>query len=834
MIRRFLLVALAGLGTVSGVAAGEYVSVSDVGMPQRVAPDDSPARSAHSESTTELFPKLTLLDDSVGDSVAATADESKPQSDPESPERPFHGICDCGCHVPCLDHWCVYDIAFCHGPILEHHACECAYGTTRITENGEWVSNDAHCDVWGPQVYTSMAAARFGWWGVGTDGSQQKTGEFQDLESSPFWDVDAVSSDGVRTWDIVLSGLDQEANDAHVLYYSPSFKGKFDFQRYLRRTDHDPLSGFVLPPNPTQADIPPGPPPEPQGNVIVEDLNVGEDYAIRVEELDAKYQGRIADHLKWRLNVWGQRKFGERQSTATAHCFNVLADAPPGANGNVCHVLSQRQSIDWLTMEIQPVVEANFENVTVEYSRTMRALEEDDQSVFRQYTRFGFQREPAIAANNGFLGPDFEYALVPESFTQIDRLKASAQLNDANQLYANLYLGDTENKFRDMHREYSGYDLRLINRAIDDTTVTWYASRYDESNEFPPFFLDEPPFAPAPVPPAISLEEQFLRHPIDYRRTRAGVKGTWQPFGDRGRRCSNYGLWDGTSLASGYEYYQLERDFVTYNVTPVPFTQPNTKSHQIEFGPSTRWSRSFDTFTRYKVRFIEDPLIGVSERSEDPPEAVQAAFNSNQPEQEHIVELGSTWAPTANFMTTAKVDLVNSWHRSEFANFDEDTYPTMVTVWYAPTHRLSLTGGYAFYSNWIDQDITLGAFRGDPAQTERTRWDYDGENHLVSLNANYALTPCVQLISGYEFNRGSNTFNIPISPHAADGVDWTTVEQVADVIVETHRVTAGVDWQPYRDTNLYFRYIFYDWQDISAGFDSGTAHMALAGATRTW
>jgi opacity protein-like surface antigen len=57
---------------------------------------------------------------------------------------------------------------------------------------------------------------------------------------------------------------------------------------------------------------------------------------------------------------------------------------------------------------------------------------------------------------------------------------------------------------------------------------------------------------------------------------------------------------------------------------------------------------------------------------------------------------------------------------------------------------------------------------------------------------------------------------------------------VADVIVETHRLTAGVDWQPTCDMNVYLRYIYFDYGDISADLDSGTAHMVLAGATRTW
>jgi hypothetical protein len=365
-----------------------------------------------------------------------------------------------------------------------------------------------------------------------------------------------------------------------------------------------------------------------------------------------------------------------------------------------------------------------------------------------------------------------------------------------------------------------------MNTSLDELTITAYASQYDEETDFPPFALSAPPYAPSP--------ETSLRHPVDYDRFRTGIKSSWQPFGDRGPRHSNYGLWDGTSLASGYEYYLLHRDFATYVIRPsVPgfFTQPDTKTHQIEFGPSTRWSRNFDTFVRYRVQFIETPLIGVSEYSIDD-DAVLATFNSNQPEEVHSTDVGYTWGPYSNFMTTTQFTFRNSWHQSEFAYFNEDDYPMNFTVWYAPTHRLSLTGGYAYSSNWIDQDITLGANRGAPTDTERNRFNYGGENHLVSINANYAWSPSVQLVGGFEWNRGDNTFNVSPSPHP--GVDWTPLEFLADVIVETQRSTAGIEWQPRRDTNVYLRYIYFDYDDISAGQTSGTAHMALAGATRTW
>ena len=234
---------------------------------------------------------------------------------------------------------------------------------------------------------------------------------------------------------------------------------------------------------------------------------MGEDYAIRVQQLDAKFKGQLTDNLKWRLNLWGQRKFGQRQANAPAHCFDI-----GGAAENTCHVVSQGQSIDWLTVEVQPVVEANFENITVEYSRTMRSFGQDDGIVSRQYTHFN-----GFSGPGNTLGPPYDYSLVPDNFTQIDRLKVSGLLTDYNRLYANLYIGNTKNEFRDTHRRFDGYDVRLMNNSFDDLDITAYVSRYVENNEFPPFFLTSPPLAPDNT-----YDEDSLRHPVDYTRTRAG------------------------------------------------------------------------------------------------------------------------------------------------------------------------------------------------------------------------------------------------------------------------------------------------------------------------
>jgi hypothetical protein len=415
------------------------------------------------------------------------------------------------------------------------------------------------------------------------------------------------------------------------------------------------------------------------------------------------------------------------------------------------------------------------------------------------------------------LGPELDYAIVPESLTQIDRIRTNVQLTESNVFYGQAYYGNTENQFRNTDRQFSGFDARITNTAFDRLSLTTYASLHEENNELPTTFLDAAPLGPPPVPPATqSTDELSLRHPVDYNRFRAGLRSSWRPFGNP-NSLSSFGFWDGLAITSGYEYHTISRDYATYITDLGTFTQPDTKSHEFKIGPATQWSRSLNTYVRYTARFIEDPLVGV--RRND------GQLNTNQPEFENQVDFGGVWSPSPFFMTTAQVGVVNRVHDSDITYFDENNFPVVCTVWLTPTDRLSLAGGYGYFSNFIDQDITLGA---NPLQTETSRWDYTGENHQASLSAIYRWTPDLRLIGGYEYNWGSNTFDVAPSP---SGADWSAVPFFADVKSEIHRATAGVDWQASSNMTTYFRYILFDFDDIAADLDSGTAHMFLVGAT---
>jgi hypothetical protein len=722
----------------------------------------------------------------------------------EMQEEPFSQAPPSGCppvwqHVNYIKDCCSPHICRFDGPpdctcCVTHDYCrypctDCDRGTFRICDKcGGWVTDSHYCDVLGKPEFFDDTAIRFGWWGVSSRGSEAITGQYQSLRSSPFWDVDTVRSDGVRTLDLIMTGLDNISNDARGRFYGPHLSADVSYEIFPHNYGHVPLQG-----------TPEDTPPVAADRVVTNDLNVGQDYAIRVQQLDAKFHGKLTDNITWRLNVWGMRKSGERQANAAAHCFNI---ATPPATDNVCHVLSQSQRIDWLTKEIQPVLEARFKYATVEYSRTIRQLEQGDSVVTRQYTRFAPFNGPGNT-----LGSPWEYGTVPENLTQIDRVKISSDLTENNQVYANLYHGDTLNYDRDMHRRLQGYDIRLTNRSLENVTLTGYSSRDAQKNQFPPFLL------PEEQDPTVAAQ---ILHPINYTFTRAGIKGNWRPYGSS---AANYDLSEArrTLLWSwGYEYQFIDRDYATWATDTGTFTQPGTISHLFEVGPYWRWSPTLDSYIRYKFRINDNPLVAVNPFN-------SAQFNTNQPLQEHRAEIGGTWTPTANFMTSLQFSAVNRWNHSQFAQFTENDYPIMCTAWYAPVERLSFTGGYGYFSNWIDQNITLGS--RDTA-TSTTPANYAGQAHVVSFNSTYAWTTTVQLMAGYEYVHGTNGFSV-----GPAGADWSGMPTYSSVDSVSNRATAGVDWRRSLNSSLYFRYVLFDFNDVATGLNTGVTNMFLAGMT---
>lgn len=620
-------------------------------------------------------------------------------------------------------------------------------------------------------------AGRFGWWGVSRNGNLAQVGEYQSVDPSPFVDIDGLWSNGLQTLDYYATLLGSAESQIGMRSVAPNSSSLFFFQNYPHRLLNNPLLGFT-----SFDQQPPDPLPAAPNNfrIMKEDLNVGDDYAIHVQELRTGFKGKLGSHADWRLNVWSLRKYGQRQATAMAHCYsapNATDSAGNPVTGIACHVLSQSQRIDWLTTEVEPGVEGHWGPATVEYKRTMRNFSTNDQFVTRPYDNFGFTG-------------NLPYDVVPENYTAIDRLKLGLNLSPESQVYAYLFTGNTENQNRDTNRRFRGYDLRITDRPFAGIYLTGYAKQYVQTGQLPTTL--------------IALETPAgIRAPINYDRQWAGFRTRWRPF--EGEHSWRSGL----SFNCGYEYLELDRENAIFTEQVLSVNQASTTSNSVRLRMDMRWNRQFDTFVLYRLAFINDPLFGVPVRN--------SATNSSLPTQEHLVEIGSTWSPVDTFLLSASFGINNSWHSSEVADFTEDSYPISATAWYAPTPRWTISGGLAFFSNWIDQDITLGS-KSNPITLPAS---YGGQSDVINIGTTFARTERLLYSLSYEYVRGSDLYSLP--------APYTDIGPLSNVASELSRFSAGLDYALRPNIDCYARYQLFDFQDQAQNFASGTASWILGG-----
>ena len=202
-------------------------------------------------------------------------------------------------------------------------------------------------------------------------------------------------------------------------------------------------------------------------------------------------------------------------------------------------------------MEVEPGIEVQLGGFSIEYSRTMRSFQQDDQLITRNWARgtpYGF----GAGAENG------AYAYVPENYTEIDRIKLHGDLGWDSDLYALGYVGNTHNKFRDSDRKFYGADVRSTNSAWNNMTNTVYGkARVQDNSEdatslnvrYPAqatLWLERTTLAlPNPVPPPATFPTGTAVPPqlmytdatrsdydslVDRFYSAAGITSNWRPF----------------------------------------------------------------------------------------------------------------------------------------------------------------------------------------------------------------------------------------------------------------------------------------------------------------
>ena len=549
-------------------------------------------------------------------------------------------------------------------------------------------------------------AVRVGWWGTKTTGSTVKTGEYQTLTpSSPFYDVDALLTDGTRTLNLNATGVEDGSTQVKGTYFGPNLEANLDYEQFPHALEHDPYANWATTASgPTKQN-----PTAPFVLQTHTDMNAGQDYAINVSELNLNLKGEINDGLRWRINVFSLEKSGERQQDATAHCYQDPTANPPNQLPgttlvNQCHTVSQSQYIDWKTNQIEPALEAHNDWLTVEYSCTMRTFTQSDQMIVSD-----FDRSPSFGYGNNTPGSGFAgYGIVPDSITEINRLKTRVQVAQDTEAYVLTYVGDEKDELNYIDRHLGGVDGRLTNESIDGLTLTAHGKVYAEEHLASVGRAEHSLSHLGVVLPAAGERDEPRRRPLPADRPRRRPTSASRRGGGRSTTAKD---------RPGAGWRSSAATTTPKSAAPMPttrpkflpaspsFYQPDTDTNTFMVGVDEKWSEHFDTFARMKFINTAYPLYGVTPYVTN---SLDNAVNTCLPTSETRMEIGGTWMPSECFLFNGTFYVEDASNHGPYTYFNSTNYPFLFSFMYAPTKCWHLNAGYANFDQNLTQNVNIG------------------------------------------------------------------------------------------------------------------------------
>jgi hypothetical protein len=211
------------------------------------------------------------------------------------------------------------------------------------------------------------------------------------------------------------------------------------------------------------------------------------------------------------------------------------------------------------------------------------------------------------------------------------------------------------------------------------------------------------------------------------------------------------------------------------------------------------------------------------------------------PTDDNMVEVGFNLMPSEHFMLNGSVGMEDGKNHTQYANFSEQNFPFNINGWYSLSQRFAVTAGYAIYSNFVGQTITLAdqnlpaAFGGNGVVPSSSVWSYGGQAQVCTLGGRYQASPAVRLTGQFEFVYGhdliSNSAIDVNTIKTAPGTPNLTTDLggFSEVQNRTTRVTLGIDWTVRPRLVVFSRYELYDFLDQEPGYQTGTAQGILAG-----
>ncbi len=462
-------------------------------------------------------------------------------------------------------------------------------------------------------------------------------------------------------------------------------------------------------------------------SMYAEDLVPEQAFSITRKEwkADAELTVPAMPNVTFDVGYRNEKREGTDQSISMSKCSS-------------CHVTGESKEINETTEDFTAGVTGKFGLLTVRYEFLDRKFDTGpaDTRIYDSSMKPGqpfgntiFDDRITYDYDDGLLPAD----TVPESEKQSHLVKARVDLEKDTTLIGSYVTSKVESNKTDepgiftlnkskITTTYDGYGLKATTRFGKKLKVSARikAEKIDTDDISATFQTITAPTSPSAG--------------ITYDATNTGLfTSDLESLSSRdvltARLNAVYRLAAKTTLRLKYEYENEDRDDGDFS---------ETTAHTYKASINTRLNRKLSLRASYTFEDIDNPfhnpeaaLVPVGDN------ILQAKFGvpgyivggnsalygttfydareadlTNQPEKVHQLKVTSTWAPKGNFAATLNLRYKDEENDLNHSQWEQQTYNTGLTFWYAPTADLNFTMAYNYFDQRAKTAFCQGFYDG--------------------------------------------------------------------------------------------------------------------------
>ncbi|MCP4716115.1 MAG: MtrB/PioB family outer membrane beta-barrel protein [Deltaproteobacteria bacterium] len=212
-------------------------------------------------------------------------------------------------------------------------------------------------------------------------------------------------------------------------------------------------------------------------------------------------------------------------------------------------------------------------------------------------------------------------------------------------------------------------------------------------------------------------------------------------------------------------------------------------------------------------------------RTHDPFVLRDSTFGSlaqtSLPRDEDWYYMSLNWNPRANFSLTTNLRYLNS--RNKSYDVDEDRYEFVLSAWYMPLERLTLTGAFTLIDNEVDTPVAYKMYHLNGAESLVRSNDipYDDCSRSLFISASYQVNPRLAFTGDITYIKSNSDFDSQL--------DFRNVGEFSNLEINQIQTSFGFTYLYSRDVSVYGKYRFQEYNDQEDDYFDGQFSLVSIG-----